>query len=138
MVRERYLLRLERRERDHLEHLVRSGKSPVRKVARARIPLKADAIWGVGRIVAALDISAGTVCRTKRRYLEGGLRRVLEEAPRPGRPAKLDELGEAHLIALACSEFTQGHDHWTRRLLAQHTVEVGIVPSMSHDGICKR
>ena len=66
--------------------------------------LKADTGWGVMRIVEALDTSAGTVCRTKRRYLEGGLKRALEEDPRPGHPTKLDERGEAHLIALACSE----------------------------------
>ena len=78
------------------------------------------------------------MCRTKRRYLEGGLKRALEEDPRPGHPAKLDERGEAHLIALACSEAPQGHDHWTLRLLASKVVELGIVPSMSHEGIRKR
>lgn len=138
MGRERYVVRLESGERDQLERLVRAGSSPVRKVARARILLKADAGWALGRIVEALDTSPGTVCRTKRRYLEGGLKRALEEEPRPGRPAKLDERGEAHLIALACSEAPQGHDHWTLRLLAQRTVELGIVPSMSHEGIRKR
>ena len=86
----------------------------------------------------ALDTSAGTVCRTKRRYLEGGLKRALEEDPRPGHPPKLDERGEAHLIALACSEAPSGHDHWTLRLLASKVVELGIVPSMSHEGIRKR
>ena len=109
MGRERYVVRLEREERDQLERLIRGGKSPARKVARARILLKADTGWGVMRIVEALDTSAGTVCRTKRRYLEGGLKRALEEDPRPGHPTKLDERGEAHLIALACSEAPPGH-----------------------------
>ncbi len=135
---ERYVVRLEEEERDQLERLVRGGRSPARKVARARILLKANAGWGVERIVEALDTSAGTVCRTKRRYLEGGLKRALEEDPRPGQPAKLDERGEAHLIALACSEAPQGHDHWTLRLLASRVVELGLVPSMSHEGIRKR
>ncbi len=75
MGRERYVVRLEGAERDHLEHLIRGGKSSARKVARARILLKADAGWGIERIMEALDTSAGTVCRTKRRYLEGGLKR---------------------------------------------------------------
>lgn len=138
MGRERYLVRLERDERDQLEHLIRGGKSPARKVSRARILLKADAGWGVGRIVEALDVSAGTVCRTKRRYLEGGLSRALEENPRPGQPTKLDERGEAHLIALACSDAPHGHDHWTLRLLANKAVELGLASSMSHEGIRKR
>ena len=137
MGRERYVVRLEREERDQLERLIRGGKSPARKVARARILLKADTGWGVMRIVEALDTSAGTVCRTKRRYLEGGLKRALEEDPRPGHPTKLDERGEAHLIALACSEAPPGHDHWTLRLLANKVVELGLAPSMSHEGIRK-
>ena len=91
---QRYVVRLESDERDQLERLVRAGTSPARKVARARILLKADAGWGVGRIVEALDTAPGTVCRTKRRYLEGGLKRALEEEPRPGHPPKLDERGE--------------------------------------------
>ncbi len=121
-----------------MERMIRGGKSPARKVARARILLKADTGWGIERSVEALDTSAGTVCRTKRRYLEGGLQRGLEENPRPGQPAKLDERGEAHLIALACSEAPSGHDHWTLRLLASKVVDLGIVPSMSHEGIRKR
>ncbi len=93
MGRERYVVRLEGAERDHLEGLIRGGKSPARKIARARILLKADASWEIERIVEALDTSAGTVCRTKRRYLERGLQRAWEEAHRPGCPAKLDEWG---------------------------------------------
>ena len=138
MGREQYVIRLESEERAQLEHLVRAGRSPARKIAQSRIPLKADDGCALGRIIEALDISAGTVRRTKRRYLEGGLKRALNEEPRPGQPAKLDERGEAHLIALACSEAPQGHDHWTLRLLAQRTVELGLVSSMSHEGIRKR
>ena len=132
------MVRLEGAERDHLEHLIGGGKSSAQKVARARILLKVDASWGIERIVEALDTSAGTVCRTKRRYLEGGLKRALEEDPRPGHPTKLDERGEAHLMALACSQAPQGHDHWTLRLLASKVVELGLAPSMSHEGIRKR
>ena len=42
MGRERYVVRLGREERDQLERLIRGGKSPARRVARARILLKAD------------------------------------------------------------------------------------------------
>ena len=50
--------RLVREERDQSERLVRTGRSPARKVAWARILLKADDGWGFGRIVEALAISA--------------------------------------------------------------------------------
>ena len=81
---QRYVVRLESDERDQLERLVRAGTSPARKVARARILLKADAGWGVRRIVEALDTSPGTVCRTKRRYLEGGPKAGLGRGAKAG------------------------------------------------------
>ena len=46
--------------------------------------------------------------------------------------------GKRTLIALACSEAPPGHDHWTLRLLANKVVELGLAPSMSHEGIRKR
>ena len=55
MGRERYVVRLKEEERDQLERLIRGGMNPARKVARARILLKADAAWGIERIVEALD-----------------------------------------------------------------------------------
>jgi len=90
------------------------------------------------KVAAALDLSAGTVFRTKRRFAQEGLASALSERPRPPRPRKLDDKGEAHLIALACSPAPEGHDHWTLRLLAGKVVELGLVPSMSHEGIRKR
>ena len=42
---------------------------------------------------------------------------------------------EAHLIALACTTAPEGHDHWTLRLLADRTVELGLVESLSHETV---
>ena len=39
------------------------------------------------------------------------------------------------LIALACSPAPKGHDHWTLRLLAEKTVELGVVESLSHETV---
>ncbi len=138
MGRQQYVVRLATGERDELQRLARKGTSPARKVTRARILLKADAGWPVVRIAEALDVAPGTVCRAKRRFLEAGLEGALDDRPRPGRPPKLDERDEAHLIALACSQAPEGHDHWTLRLLAGKAVELGMVESISHEGIRKR
>ena len=51
---------------------------------------------------------------------------------------KLDDRGEAHLVALACSPAPEGHDHWTLRLLAGKVVELGLASSMSHEGVRQR
>ena len=138
MSREKYVVQLTDDDRECLQKLVRRGLTPAREVARARILLKADAGWPVVRIADALDVSAGTVCRIKKRFLDEGLQGAIEERQRPGRPPKLDENGEAHLIALACSPAPAGHDHWTLRLLAGRAVELGMVDSISHEGIRKR
>ena len=138
MGQEKYRVRLAQGERDQLQQLIRGGKSPARKTARARILLKAAEGWSAPKVAEALEISVGTVFRTKRNFAEGGLEGALQERPRPRRPGKLDEKGEAHLIALACSPAPEGHDHWTLRLLAGKVVELGLAPSMSHEGIRKR
>ena len=46
---------------------------------------------------------------------------------------KLDDRGEAHLIALACSPAPEGHAHWTLRLLAGKVVELGLASSMMRE-----
>jgi hypothetical protein len=39
------------------------------------------------------------------------------------------------LIATACSQAPEGHDHWTMRLLADRLVELGVVESISHETV---
>ena len=69
-------------------------------------------------------------------YFSWILRKVqLNDRPQAYRYRKLDDRGEAHLIALACSEPPAGHDHWTLRLLAGKVVELGLVPSLSHETV---
>ena len=101
---------------------------------RARILLKTDEGWSAPQVAQALDVAEGTVFRIKRRFAGEGL----EDRPQAHRYRKLDDRGEAHLIALACSEPPEGHDHWTLRLLASKVVELGLASSMSHEGVRKR
>ena len=76
--------------------------------------------------------------RVKQRFTEEGLAGVLKDRPQANRHRKLDDRGEAHLIALACSPPPAGHDHWTLRLLAGKVVELKLASSMSHEGVRKR
>ena len=135
MVRERYGVRLTGEQRDRLEHLVRAGESPARVTTRARILLKTNEGWPAPQVAEALDVVEGTVYRIKRRFAEGGLEGVLQDRPQAHRYRKLDDRGEAHLIALACSPAPPGHDHWTLRLLAGKVVELGLASSMSHETV---
>ena len=59
----------------------------------------------------------------------------MHDHPQANRYRKLDDRGEAHLIALACSDAPEGHEHWTLRLLADKVVELGLVPSLSYETV---
>ncbi len=96
-------------------------------------PLKSEQL--PSQVAAALDTSPRTVFRTKRRYAEEGLDGVLYDHPQANRYRKLDDRGEAHLIALACSDAPEDHDHWTLRLLADKVVELRLVVSLSHETV---
>ena len=91
---------------------MRARKSSARVVARARILLKTDEGWSAPQVAQALDVSEGTVFRIKRRFAEDGLEGALKDRIQVHRYRKVDELVEAHLIALACSPVPESHDHW--------------------------
>ena len=146
MVRDKYAVRLQQEQREELQHLIRVGKSSARVTARARIPLKSDDGWPAPPVAEALDVALGAVYRIKQRFAGEGLARALRDRPQANRHRKLDDRGEAHLVApgrgrgraLACGPAPEGHDHWTLRLLAGKVVELGLASSMSHEGVRKR
>ncbi len=138
MAQEKYSVQLSVEDRTQLERLIRSGRSSARVINRARILLKTDEGWSAAQVAAALDTSQRTVFRTKRRYAEEGLDGVLHDRPQANRYRKLDDRGEASLIALACSDAPDGRDHWTLRLLADQVVELGVVESLSYETVRQR
>ena len=103
MPAKKYIVTLTTEERQELLELTRTGELSVRKMKRTQILLKADENWKDKEIIAALNTSRPTVERSRKRYVEGGLEKALNEDPRPGARKKLDGRAEAHLIALACS-----------------------------------
>ena len=135
MVREKFAVRLTAEERDQLEHLVRAGKSPARVTTRARILLKTSDGWSASMAAQALDVSEGTVFRLQRRFAEDGLAGALRDRTQPHRYRKLDDRGEAHLIALACGEPPEGRAGWTLKLLADRLVECEIIESISTETV---
>ncbi len=107
--------------------MIRSGQRSARVINRVRILLKTNEGWSASQVAAALDTSQRTVFRTKGRYAKEGLDGVLHDHPQANRYCKLDDRGEAHLVALACSDAPEGHGHWPLRLLAGKVVELRLV-----------
>ena len=94
--------------------MIRGGKHAARIATRGRILIKIDEGWKAPQIAAALDVWGGTVYRVKWRYAAEGLDGVLRDRVQANRYRKLDDKGGARLIALACGDAPEGHDHWTR------------------------
>jgi len=137
-----YVVRLSGEERERLKTLIRKGKSPARRLLKARILLKADVseageAWSDSRIIEALDASASMVYRVRKQLVEEGLEAVLSRKQRatPAVSRIFDGEKEAKLIALACSKPPKGRARWTLRLLENKVVELGIVERASDSTI---
>src|SRR5947207_7640768 len=111
----KYKVTLTAEERQQLSELIAAGKAAARKLAHARILLKADAAdggpaWADALFAEAVEVSVATVERVRQRFVEHGLEAALgrKQPDRPSRPRTLDGRAEARLIALACSAPPEG------------------------------
>jgi transposase len=99
--------------------LVRWTRTPSLRAGlaqRARIVLLAADGVGTNEIVTRVGVSKPTVIAWKRRYAEGGMDGLVD-LPKPGRPARVDEVGVV-LATLEPPPETLGVTHWSSRLLA--------------------
>ena len=135
MPKKLYLIKLNDEEHQSLLEMTRKGKIKARQMKRAMILLKANEGLSDPQIMSALGVSRPCVERIRKRFVLAGLQKALNEDPRPGQKRKLDGRGEATLIATACSEVPEGHEHWTLRLLAGKMVELDVVDSISYETI---
>lgn len=137
----KYRVTLTGEERDELKRMVSKGRAAARKLTHARILLQTDESPGGpaqqdGAVAKVLGVDVKTIERVRQRFVEQGFEAAL--APAPSRrlyKRKLDGVGEAHLIALACSAPPAGRSDWTLRLLAGRMVELEYADSLSHETV---
>lgn len=140
-----YTITLTGEEITQLEKISRNGVKPARMVLYARALLLLDhgefaqAGWTVEHVAAAVGLDERALVRLKERFVKYGLEAALERKKpvRPSRQVLFDGEFAARLTQLACSQAPEGHARWTVRLLAQHMVELKIVPSVSIMTVCK-
>jgi hypothetical protein len=77
-------------EREQLQALIRKGKSPAKRLLKARILLKADVSdagegWSDSRIIKALE---SMVYRVRKQLVEEGFEAVLSRKPARRRPCR--------------------------------------------------
>lgn len=138
MPKKKYFIALSNEERVQLTKIVKTGKSPARVILRANILLSSDSNTTKPLSVSAtadlFQTSSTTVQNVRTSYIENGIDGALYRKKRVTPPVKpkMDGELEAHIIALCCSEPPEGYERWTVRLLADKSVELGYVDSISH------
>lgn len=126
-------------ERLALEKLVRRSSTPQQIALRAKIILRSASGEGYGEISRALSISLDTSRLWRRRWLELSSSDLpvderLQDAPRPGGPAKFSLEQLTQLYTLACDppeKYGLPISHWSDRELATEMAKQGIVESIS-------
>src|SRR5919202_2376252 len=134
----RYRVELSEVERGELRAMLSGGKRAARELKRAQILLAADAGAADETVATSLDAGVSTVSRVKRRFVEGGVERALDEEPRPGAARKLTGKEEALLVATACASPPEGRARWTLELLAGEMVRLTAHASLSRETVRRR
>src|SRR5262249_55942610 len=138
----KYIVTLTADERDQLTALITVGKAAAKRLAHARILLKADQAdggpaWTDEDIAGAVEGRTDTVARGRQRFVEHGLEAALarKKQDKPSRERVLDGAVEARLLAVACSEPPDGRRGWTLRMLADRLVELEVVGGVSAETV---
>ena len=138
-----YIVTLTDAERRVLQEMLSRGRAAARKLTHARILLKADVSpdgpnWGDAAIADGLEVGRATVERVRKAFVEEGFEASLDRRkPQRQYLRTLDGDGEAHLIALACSQAPEGRSRWTLRLLAERMVALEYVDAVSKDTVAR-
>ena len=126
-------------ERKELEKYCKSGVRSAKLINRARIILELDTSNGrkatkQDEIAIHVGVSRQTVNNTKLDFIAAGnittfLQRKKRETP-PVAPKITGDV-EAKIIALACGEAPKGCARWTLQLLADKSIELNIIDSIT-------
>lgn len=139
----KYVIELSDNDRTLLNEIVSKGTSTARTILRANILLASDKnskkYMTVAEIAEVYHTTPTTVQTVRTTFCEKGLEETLRRKKRetPPVPAKITGDVEARVIALACSNPPDGYAKWTLRLLADQTVELGYVETISYVSIAR-
>jgi len=121
--------------RGSLKELLHKGVHASRVLNRARVLLKLDEGLGPTQVAREVGVSQGTVRNVCNKAKQEGWRVAVAEPKRRGRGPRISGEAKAKITALACSDPPKGHARWTLRLLADRSVKLEYVDSISHVGV---
>jgi len=114
------------RDQKELAGLLSGGVQQVRVVLRALALLQLAKGASAPRIATVVPLTPQAIRKLGHRYQQGGLEPALYERQRPGAAAVLDDSQKQRIIAMVCSDPSEGRARWTVRLVAQ---EAGGAPN---------
>jgi len=133
-------IKLTAEQRKELEKFSKTGVRSAKLIKRAQIILLLDTSENGSsakfeEIAQRLSVSLTTITKVKTAFIEAGsvsvfLQRKKRDTP-PVEPKITGEI-EARIIALACGEVPEGCARWTVRLIAEKSVELNLIESISH------
>jgi len=127
---EKYKVSLSDKERDLIRKNQKQGTHSSRELYRQRILLLLDEGKSTEDVAKELGVSVPTVRNAVNLYKE---RKSLDlsDRPRSGRPEVVAGEVKATIIATACTDAPEGHSCWTLRLLADHIIQLELMPNVS-------
>ena len=136
-------IKLTAKQRKELETFSKTGIHSAKLIKRAEIILLLDTsengnAMTFEEISKRLNVSVTTITNVKKSFFAAGdVKTFLQRKKRDTPPVEPKITGdvEARVIALACSEVPAGCARWTVRLIADKSVELQIIDSLSFKSV---
>ena len=112
------LVELSPEQRTALERLARQRSLAARVVERARIVLRAAEGLENKQIARLMSITPEKAARWRNRFLEGGIRALEKDAPRPGRTRTITDGRVKKLVEMTLHGKPANATHWSTRTMA--------------------
>lgn len=142
MPKTKYYVCLSLEERNALLDLISKGSATAKSIMHANVLLASDenspsGKKGEGEIAELLHVHKQTVHTIRKLYSEKGLDAAIARKKRETPPVEPKITGEveAKIIALSCSSPPTGRSRWSLRLLADKSVELQYIDSISHEAV---
>jgi len=127
-------VKLSPEDREQLLVMLAKGSLTARIYKRVNALLALDEGGAYTAVEKQVRLSVVSLGKLAAKYKQVGLG-CLRDAPRSGRPIKIDAKQRDQVTLLACEETPDGHSHWSIRLLADKIVELGHCEEISHTSV---
>ncbi len=125
---------LKPKDKREILKIIKKSKNP-RAIYRANVLNLRNKRLTAVETADYLEITPRTVFKIQKNYEDFGLKKALEDDPRPGKPPKFDDRIKSKIIAMVCSDPPEGFDRWTLELIKERAEKNKIVDSISKEKV---